>query len=100
LKETHNEELHNLCSSPSIIRKVKSRRIRWAEHVARMVPKRNALVGNPEGKIPLRRSKRRWEGNIKMDLRKDAVVWAGLIWLRIRASGVPLVNTVINFRIP
>jgi hypothetical protein len=67
----HNEELHNLYPSPSIIRMIKSRRMKWAGNVARMV-KRNAyrmLVGKPEGKEPLGRPRRRWEDNIKMDLR-------------------------------
>jgi hypothetical protein len=67
----HNEELHNFYSSPSIIRMIKSKRMKWARHVARM-EKRNAykiLVGNPEGKRPLGRPRRRWVDNIKMDLR-------------------------------
>jgi hypothetical protein len=67
----HNEELHNLYSSPSIIRMVKSRRMRWTGHVARMGEKRNAyriLVGEPEGKRPLRRPRRRLVCNIKMDV--------------------------------
>jgi hypothetical protein len=66
-------ELHNLYSSPSIIRMIKSRRMRWAGHVARMGEKRNAfrvLVGKPEGKRPLGRPRRRWVDNIKMDLRE------------------------------
>jgi hypothetical protein len=55
-RKLHNEELHNLYSSPSIVREIKSRRLRWSGHVARMGAKRNAyriLVGNPEGKRPL-----------------------------------------------
>jgi hypothetical protein len=59
---------------------IKSRRMRWAGHVARMGEKRNAyriLVGNPEGKKPLRRPRRRWVDNIKMDLR-DRMVWWGV----------------------
>jgi hypothetical protein len=66
-----NEELHNLYSSPDIIRQVKSRRMRWAGHVARMGEERNVykvLVGKPEGKRPLRRPRRRWEDGIRMDL--------------------------------
>jgi hypothetical protein len=57
-RKLHNEELHNLYSSPSIIRIMKKRRMRWAGHVARMGEKRNVyrlLVGKPEGKRPLRR---------------------------------------------
>jgi hypothetical protein len=71
-RKQHNEELHNLYSSPSIIRIIKSRRIKWAGHVARMGEKRNAyriLVGKPEGKRPLLRSSHMWVDNIKMDLR-------------------------------
>jgi hypothetical protein len=71
-RKLHNGELHNLYCSLSIIRIIKSRRMRWAVHVARMGEKRNAyriLVGNPEGKRPLGRPRRRWEDNIKMDLR-------------------------------
>jgi hypothetical protein len=70
-RKLHNEELHNLYSSPSIIRMTKSRRMRWAGHVARIEAKMNAcriLVGNPEGKRPLGRPRRRWVDNIKMDL--------------------------------
>jgi hypothetical protein len=70
-RKLHNEDLHNLYSSPSIVRIIKSRRMRWAEHVARMGEKRNVyrlLVGKPEGKRPLGRSRRKWIDNIKMDL--------------------------------
>jgi hypothetical protein len=69
-RKLHNEELHNLYSSPSIIRSIKSRRMRWARHVARMGEKRNVytlLVAKPEGKRPLERPRRRWINNIKMD---------------------------------
>ncbi|KAJ4445651.1 hypothetical protein ANN_12334, partial [Periplaneta americana] len=72
-RKLHNAELHALYSSPDIIRNIKSRRLRWAGHVARMGESRNAyrvLVGRPEGKRPLVRPRRRWEDNIKMDLRK------------------------------
>jgi hypothetical protein len=70
-RKLHDEELRDLYSSPSIIRIIKSRRMRWAGHVARMGEKRNAyrlLVGKPEGKKPLGRLRRRWvDNNIKMD---------------------------------
>ncbi|KAJ4448500.1 hypothetical protein ANN_10516 [Periplaneta americana] len=72
-RKLHNTELHALYSSPDIIRNIKSRRLRWAGHVARMGESRNAyrvLIGRPEGKKPLRRPRRRWEDNIKMDLRE------------------------------
>ncbi|KAJ4437596.1 hypothetical protein ANN_17741 [Periplaneta americana] len=68
----HNTELHALYSSPDIIRNIKSRRLRWAGHVARMGESRNTyrvLVGRPQGKRPLGRPRRRWEDNIKLDLR-------------------------------
>ncbi|KAJ4427627.1 hypothetical protein ANN_25275 [Periplaneta americana] len=72
-RKLHNTELHALYSSPDVIRNLKSRRLRWAGHVARMGESRNAyrvLVGRPEGKRPLGRPRRRWEDNIKMDLRE------------------------------
>jgi hypothetical protein len=71
-RKLHNEELQNLYSSPSIVRMIMSRRMRWAGHVARMVEKRNVyriLVGIPKGKRPLGRPRRRWVDNIEMDLR-------------------------------
>jgi hypothetical protein len=70
-RKLHNEELNNLYFSPSIVRVVKSRRMRWAGHVARMGEKRGVhrlLVGKPEGKKPLGRPRRRWEDNIEMDV--------------------------------
>jgi hypothetical protein len=70
-RKLHNKELRDLYSSSSIIRIIKSRRMRWAGHVPRMGEKRNAyrlLVGKPEGKRPLGRPRRRWVGNIRMDL--------------------------------
>jgi hypothetical protein len=67
----HNEELNDLYSLPNIVRVVKSRRMRWAGHVACMGVDRGVhrvLVGKSEGKRPLRRPRRRWEDNIKMDI--------------------------------
>jgi hypothetical protein len=69
----HNEELRDLYSSPSIIKRIKSRSMRWAGHVARMGEKRKAymlLIGKPEGRRPLGRPRRRWMDNIRMDLRE------------------------------
>jgi hypothetical protein len=90
-RKLHNGELHNLSSSPDIIRQIKSRRIRLAGHVARMGEGRNVyrvLVGKPEGNRPLARPRRRWEDGIKMDLRKIGCgVWSGFTWLRIGAVG-------------
>jgi hypothetical protein len=71
-RKIHNEELHNLYYTPSIIRMTKSRRMRWARHVARMGKKRNAhriSVGEPEGKTPLGRPRRRWVNKVETDLR-------------------------------
>jgi hypothetical protein len=67
----HNDEVHNLYSSPNIVRVTKSRRMRWAGHVARMEEGSGVyrlLVGRPESKRPLGRPRRRWEDNIKMNL--------------------------------
>jgi hypothetical protein len=72
-RKLHNDELHSLYSSPNIFRVIKSRRMRWARHVAHMGEDRNiyrVLVGRPEGKRPLRRPRPRWEDNIKIDLRE------------------------------
>jgi hypothetical protein len=84
-RKLHNEELSDLYSLPSIVRVVKSRRMRWAGHVARMGEGsgvHRVLVGKPEGKRPLGRPRRRWEDNIKMDLQE--VGWS---WLRIGTGG-------------
>jgi hypothetical protein len=100
----HNEELHNLYSSPNIIRRIKSRRMRWAGHVARMGETRNAyriLVGRPEGKRPLGRPRSRWVDDIKMDLRE--IGWDGMNWIELardRDQWRALVNTVMNLRVP
>jgi hypothetical protein len=84
-RKLHNEELHNLYSSPDIIRQIKSRRMRCAGHVARMEEKRKVykvLVGKSEGKRPLGRSRRRWEDRVRMDLREIGLgVWIGFDWL-------------------
>jgi hypothetical protein len=69
----HNEELHILYSSPDIIRQIKSRRIRWAGHVARMGEEKNVyrvLMGKSEGKRTLGRPRHRWDDGIRMGLRK------------------------------
>jgi hypothetical protein len=92
-RKLHNEELHNLYSSPNIIGMIKSGRIRWVRHVTRMGEKRNAyrmLVVKPEGKRPLGRPRLRWVANIKIDLREigwDGMVWTGSIPLWIKTNG-------------
>jgi hypothetical protein len=72
-RRLHNEERNNLCSSSYIVRVIKSRRMRWAGHVARMGEGRGAyrvLVGRREGRRPLGRPRLKWEDNIKMDLQE------------------------------
>jgi hypothetical protein len=78
----HNEELCDLYSSPSIIRIIKSSRMRWAGHVAQMREKRKAyrlLVGKPRGKRPLGRLRRKWVDNIRMDFAE--VGWVDVDWI-------------------
>jgi hypothetical protein len=103
-RKLHNEELRDFYSSPSIIRIIKSRRMRWAGHVARMGEMRNAyrlLVGKTEGKRPLGRPRRRWVDNIRMDL--GEVGWGDVDWIGLdkdRNRGRALVNSVLNLRVP
>jgi hypothetical protein len=103
-RKLNTEKLHNLYSSPNIIGMIESRRVRWAEHVARMEEKMNAygiLVGKPEGKRPLGRKICRWVGNIKIDLKEKG--WDGMYWLDLaqdKDKRRALVNTVMNLRVP
>jgi hypothetical protein len=102
-RKLHNEELHNLYSSPDIIRQVKSRRMRWAVHVARSGEERKVymvLVGKPEGKRPLGRPRRRWEDGIRMDLRDIGL--GGVDWIRLsqdRDRWRAVVSAVMNLRV-
>jgi hypothetical protein len=103
-RKLHNEELRDLYSSPSIIRIIKSRRMRWVGHVARMGEKMNAyrlLVGKPEGKRPLGRPRRKWVDNIRMDL--GEMGWGDVDWFDLgqdRNRWRALVNSVLKLRVP
>ena len=103
-KRLHNEELNDLYSSPNIVRGRKSRRMRLAGHVAGMGERKVAyrvLEGKPEGKRALRRPRRRWEDNIKMDLQEVGL--GGMDWIDLaqdRDMWRVLVNAAMNFRVP
>jgi hypothetical protein len=102
-RKLHNDELHSLYSSPNIVRVIISRRMRWARHVARMGEGGGVyrvLVGMPEGKRPLGRPRRRWEDDIKMNLREIRINEAK--WIRLdqdRVQWRAFVNTVMNLRV-
>ena len=104
-RRLHNEELNDLYSSPNIVRVIKSRRMRWARHVARMVDERGGLyrvlVGKSEGRRPLGRPRRRWMDNIMMNLQEVGcgyMDWTGLAQDRDRWR--TLVSVVMNLRVP
>jgi hypothetical protein len=103
-RKSHNEELSDLYSLPNIVRVVKSRRMRWAGHVTRMVEGRGVhrvLVGKPEGKRPLGRPGMRGDDNNKMDL-QDVGGGRG-DWMELaqdREKWRALVSTIMNFRVP
>jgi hypothetical protein len=103
-RKLHNDELRDLYSSPSIIRIIKSKRMRLAGHVARKGEKRNAyrlLVGKLEGKRPLGSPRHRWVDNIRMDL--GEVGWSEVDWIGLaqdRNRWRALVNSVLNVRFP
>jgi hypothetical protein len=103
-RKLHNDELHNLYCSPNIFKVIKSKRMRWAGHVACMVEGRSVygvLVGRPKGKRPLGRSRGRWEDNIKMDLSEIGIDGANCIRLaQDRIQWRVFVNMVMNLRIP
>jgi len=97
-------KLNDLYSSPNIVRVIKSRRMKWVRHVARMGEKRGVymvLVGKPERKRPLGRSRRRWEDNINTDLQE--VGCGGMDWIELaqdRDRWRALVNAVMKLRVP
>jgi hypothetical protein len=103
-RKLHNDELHSLYSSPDIVRVIKSMRMRWAGHVARMRDGRGVyrvFVRSPEGNRPPGRPRRRWEDNIKMELREigiDEMNWIQLA--QDRAQWWASMNTVMNLRVP
>jgi hypothetical protein len=103
-RKLDNEELNGLYSKVNILRVIKSRRLRWAGHVARMREERGVyrfLVGKPEGKRPLGRPRRRWEDNVRMDLQEVSCRcedWIGLAQDRDRWR--TLVSAVRNLRVP
>jgi hypothetical protein len=103
-RKLHNEEFNDLYSPPSIVRVIKSRRMRWAGHVARMGERRGVYgvwVGKPEGKRPLGRPRCRWEDNIKMNLQEmgcEDMDWIELAQDRDRRRA--LVTAVRNLRVP
>ena len=101
-RRLHNEELHSLYRSPNIVRVIKSRRLRWAGHAARVEEGRSAfkiLTGKPTGKRPLWMPRRRWEDNIKMDLKGiDTRNWVDSA--QDRDYWRVLVNAALNLRFP
>jgi hypothetical protein len=103
-RKLHSDEIHSLYSSLNTVRVIKSSNMKWAGHVARMGERRGVyrvLVGRPEGKRPLGRPRRRWDDNIKMDLREIGIDGANRIQLpQGRVQWRACVNTVTNLRVP
>jgi hypothetical protein len=103
-RKLHNDELHYLYYSANIVRVIKSRRMTWAGHVARMGEGRGVytvLAGRPERKRPLGRLRCRWEDNIKLDLREIGI--DGANWIRLAQDGVQwgdFLKTIMNLRVP
>jgi len=86
-RKLHNEELNDLHCSADIIRVIKSRRMRWAGHVARTGERKSAYrvwMGKPEGNSPFGRPRRGWKDNIK---KWNGWTWTGLNWLRMVTAG-------------
>ena len=103
-RRLHNEELHSLYRSPNIVRVIKSRRLRWPRHIARMEEGRSAfkiLTGKPTGNRPLERPRRRLEDNIRMDLEEISINAGNRVDLaQDRDYLIVLVNVALNHRVP
>jgi hypothetical protein len=103
-RRLYKEEIYDLYSSPNNIRVTKSRRMRWAGHVARIDARRGGymvLVGRPDGKRLLERHRRRWEDNINMNIQQ--VGWRGMDWIDLaedRDRWRAVLNAVMNLRVP
>jgi hypothetical protein len=103
-RKVHNEELHDLYSSPSTIRIIKSKRMRWVGHQTQLGQKRNVytlLVGKPEGKRLLRRPRCRWVNNMRTDLLelgRGGVDWIGLA--QDRNKWRAFMNSLMNLQVP
>jgi hypothetical protein len=103
-RRLHSEELNDLYWSPNIVRVIKSKRMRWAGHMARMGEERGVyrvLVGTPEGRRKWGRPRRRWVDNIRMDLQEVGcghMDWIGLAQVIDRRR--TLVSAVMNLRVP
>ena len=103
-RRLQNKELNDLYSSPNIVRVIKSRKMRWAGHVARMGEERGVyrvLVGKPKGRRPLGRPRRRWVDNIRMDLQE--VGYGYMDWIVLaqdRDRWRTLVSAIMNLRVP
>ena len=102
-RRLHNKELNDLYSSPSIVRVIKSRRMRWAGHVAHMGEERGVyrVLGKLEGKRPLGRPRRRWVDNIRLDLQEVGCGYMDCIGrAQERDRWRTLVSAVMNLRVP
>ena len=100
-RRLHNEELYILYRSPNIVIVIRSRRLRWIGHVARREEGRSLLIGTPAGKRPLGRARRRWEDNIRTDLKERGINTRN--WVdspQDRDYWRAVVNVTLNLRVP
>jgi hypothetical protein len=104
MEKLHNEELHNLLSFPHIIGQIKTRKMRWASHVADMgeeIKLYKVLVRKPEGKMSLGRRRRRWEDGIRIYISEDWLGW-GVEWIKLAQNSGrwrTVVNATMNLRV-